>query len=361
MIKKIDKKNKFVSVFNQKTGFYARSGVIENGKDTGVDPFMASFPELIDIGIMGSCSSGKSGICIKSGIECYQNGLEIDKPDMPLEDFKKLIDECENKTFQVALGGRGDPDMHKDFKQILEYSREHQVIPNFTTSGCGMTEEKAEIAKEYCGAVAVSWHEADYTLKTLDLLIKKGVKTNVHFVLSQKSIQRAYELLSAKGFPEGVNAVVFLLHKPIGLGTKAKILGMDNPLASKFFDLASDWDMGIHKLGFDSCSVPGLLNLAHGIDEDSFDTCEAGRWSMYISADMKAMPCSFDALGNWEHDLRQSSIAQAWASPQFEEFRKFFRRACPGCRDRRSCMGGCQIANDIVLCGRSERELPKIS
>ena len=52
MIKKIDKKNKFVSMFNPNTGFYMRSGVIENGKDTGVDPFMTSFPELLDIGVM---------------------------------------------------------------------------------------------------------------------------------------------------------------------------------------------------------------------------------------------------------------------------------------------------------------------
>lgn len=49
MIKKIDKENKFISVFNPETGFYMRSGVIGNGEDTGVDPFMTSYPELIDI------------------------------------------------------------------------------------------------------------------------------------------------------------------------------------------------------------------------------------------------------------------------------------------------------------------------
>ena len=33
MIKKIDKKNRFVSMFNPDTGFYMRSGIIdENGK-----------------------------------------------------------------------------------------------------------------------------------------------------------------------------------------------------------------------------------------------------------------------------------------------------------------------------------------
>ena len=52
MLKKIDRKNRFVSMFDPKTGFYARSGVIdENGKDTGVDPFMTSYPELIDVGV----------------------------------------------------------------------------------------------------------------------------------------------------------------------------------------------------------------------------------------------------------------------------------------------------------------------
>ena len=52
MIKKIDRKNRFVAMFNPTTGFYARSGVIdENGHDTGVDPFMTAFPELIDVGV----------------------------------------------------------------------------------------------------------------------------------------------------------------------------------------------------------------------------------------------------------------------------------------------------------------------
>ena len=52
MIRKVDVKNKFVSMFDPKTGFYMRSGIIENGKDTGVDPFMTSFPELIDVVVM---------------------------------------------------------------------------------------------------------------------------------------------------------------------------------------------------------------------------------------------------------------------------------------------------------------------
>ena len=96
--KRVDKEGWFISFFDQSTGFYVRSGVIdENGKDTGVDPFMASFPELVDVGIMGNCNHGRAGLCIKSGVECYQNGLNVKKANMAFEDFKRIIDECEAK------------------------------------------------------------------------------------------------------------------------------------------------------------------------------------------------------------------------------------------------------------------------
>ena len=52
MIRKIDKKNSFTAVFDPNTGFYMRTGIIKDGKDTGIDPFMTAFPELLDIGIM---------------------------------------------------------------------------------------------------------------------------------------------------------------------------------------------------------------------------------------------------------------------------------------------------------------------
>ncbi len=56
--KLIDQKYRFVTLFDDQTGAYIRTGVIENGKDSGVDPFMASFPHLIDVGVMW-----KSPIC----------------------------------------------------------------------------------------------------------------------------------------------------------------------------------------------------------------------------------------------------------------------------------------------------------
>ena len=96
------------------------------------------------------------GLCMKAGIKCYQDGLHSDKPNMKLEDYKKIIDWSKERLFEIALGGCGDPDMHENFEEVLKYTRDNGIIPNFTTSGLGMTPEKAALCKKYCGAVAVS-------------------------------------------------------------------------------------------------------------------------------------------------------------------------------------------------------------
>ena len=203
MITKIDKTNKFVSVFNPDTGFYMRSGVIENGKDTGKDPFMTSFPELLDIGIMNRC------VCShRCNVDCYQNAIARIGENMSVNDFESILKQCKGKVFQYALGGAGDVDTHENFEEIVRLCREYNIVPNFTTSGILMTEEKANICKKYCGAVAVSEHFADYTEKALDLLLNAGVKTNIHYVLSNKTIDVAIERLKNNNFKKGINLLV---------------------------------------------------------------------------------------------------------------------------------------------------------
>ena len=138
--KMFDKKYKFMTMFSDTTGAYIRTYVIdENGKQTNEEPFMASFPHLIDVGIMGHCLFGQTGLCAKAGIGCYQSGLTTQKPNMSLEDFKSIVMECKGRVHQFALGGRGDPDQHENFEDILKLCRENNIVPNFTSSGFGFT------------------------------------------------------------------------------------------------------------------------------------------------------------------------------------------------------------------------------
>ena len=116
-----DKRYCFKSAFDTETGAYVRTGILdENGIDAGAEPFMASYPHLIDVGIMGHCIHGKTGLCVKAGIGCYQSGLLIEQPNMSVEDFRWIAEQSKGRCNQFALGGRGDPDQHEQLGQILK-------------------------------------------------------------------------------------------------------------------------------------------------------------------------------------------------------------------------------------------------
>lgn len=344
------------AMFDTRTGSYARSGLFVDKKETDVDPFMSSYPELLDVGIMGHCIHGSKGLCRKAGVQCYQDGWHSTNPNMTLEDFRNIVEQCEGKTFQIALGGCGDPDQHEDFAEILKLCREHHIVPNFTSSGLGFTEEIVELCKEYCGAVAISWYRQEHTLRAIRMLLRHQVKTNIHYVLGKNSIDEAIAILEGnKEVPEGVNAIIFLLHKPVGMGNEQNMLTVDDKRVKHFFQLIDEGQFPF-KIGFDSCSVPGIINFTKHIDRTSLDTCEGGRWSGYITADMKMLPCSFDNQDlRWAVDLHTNTIQDAWNSETFDDFRNHFRVSCSKCKDRLSCMGGCPIRNQIVLCGRKEK------
>ena len=352
VVMKVDTDNKFISMFNMKTGQYIRSGIMEDGKDTGVDPFMAGYPELLDIGIQNFC------VCsAKCNVDCYQKAAESKGPNMSLEDYEYIMKQSEGKLFSVALGGKGDPDTHEHFEEILKISRKHNIIPSFTTSGIAMTKEKAKFCKDLCGAVAVSEHFADYTERALDMLLDAGVTTNIHYVLSNKTIDTAIERLKNDGFRKGINAVVWLSYKAIGYGKKENVLKPDDPRVKEFFELISTKELSF-KNGFDSCFSTGIVNFAHNIDLDTLDYCEGGRFSAYIDADMNMMPCSFaNQDPSWFTSLREYSIEEVWNSELFDKFRYSLKHSCKKCPSREHCAGGCSLCRDIVLCNRKEKDL----
>ena len=351
-----DTKYHFKSAFDTDTGFYLRTGILdENGMDTGVDPFMASFPHLIDVGVMGHCIHGKTGLCVKAGIGCYQSGLLVEQPNMTVENFRSIAEQCRGRCNQLALGGRGDPDQHECFEELLKISRENNLVPNFTTSGYGMTPEIAQLCKKYCGAVAVSWYRSDYTLNAIQMLLDAGVKTNIHYVLGRNSIDEALERLKNDDLPQGINAIIFLLHKPAGQGSRANVLDFSDIRVKQFFEQIDSPHP--FKVGMDSCNVPGAINYCKKVFFESLDTCEGGRYSCYIGADMIMVPCSFDQKKQYQVSLEDMTIEEAWNSEPFEKFRDRMRGACPDCEKRELCLGGCPLMPEIVFCDSKIRNI----
>ena len=328
---KVYTNGRYALLFNTKTGLEILSGV-----DGNEDPFSLSLPSLLDVGIMGHCKH-KCPFC-------YQ-GHE-DEPNMCLDDFKLIIDAVKHHTNQVALGGRGDPNHHENFREIIEYARKNDVVPNYTTSGIDLTDEHIEISK-LCGAVAVSDYEKDYTYDAIERLIKAGIKTNIHQMFTRlnyakcMSMTQGYDVWKkgVKERLEGLNAVIFLLFKNAGAG---RILAPGwTPLPNQLrkFSEYLFKPNAPYKLGMDSCLVNHVLQHVKPteIQRMSVDTCEGARMSAYITPDMRLMPCSFANKNAWAIPIVQTNkkktIDYIWnRSLKFKQFRSILKKnnyCCP--------------------------------
>lgn len=340
MIYYSDKKYSFVEFFNEITGTLVRSNVLKDGTETSQLPQMRSFPELIDIGIMGSCEAGKTGICGLAGVDCYQCGATSTEANMSLSEYKHIINQCRGRVFQVALGGAGDPNKHEHFKEILCLTRENKIVPNFTTSGYGLTDEEIFYTKKYCGAVAVSYYSRldaggnennPITISAIKRFVDVGCITNVHYVLSAKNINEALYRVKHGLFPKGINAVVFLLYKPIGFASMDYALDPNNKeyieLLRMVSKVSSSW-----RYGFDTCQSPAIYEYTVDIAKESIEFCEAARFSMYIDSNNIAYPCSFGReKREYSVDLKKSTIKEAWNSEQFANFREKQNQICADC------------------------------
>jgi hypothetical protein len=140
-----DKEYNFFELFNENNGFLLRSNKLNNGIETNEPPFLRSFPELLDIGIMGSCHCATDKICKDCGIDCYQNEKKKKKDNMRIDDYNTIMTQARHGTFQIALGGAGDPNKHEKFEEILYLTREAHIVPNMTTSGFLITDRKSVV------------------------------------------------------------------------------------------------------------------------------------------------------------------------------------------------------------------------
>lgn len=340
----------FFEIFNEENGTLFRSDI------NGVDPVMRSFPELLDVGIMGHCNSGE--YCRNAGIDCYQKGFTTHAPHMSYEEFMEIVKQAAGKTFQIALGGAGDPNKHPRFEDMLKACRTYRIVPNMTTSGFLMTNNEIGLIKQYCGAVAVSWYSRlsdgkEGNMETIDAverLVKNGCSTNIHYVVSKDTINEAITRLELDLFPEGINAVIFILYKPVGNGVIEKVLKNTDSRIEKFLSLATKVKHP-YRVGFDTCFTPALLRWGDTVSAVSIDACEAATFSMYIDSQMNCYPCSF---GIWEKSMAESmkskTLREIWQGEKFVAFREQKKEKCFSCGQMELCRGGCRLGIDIDVC-----------
>lgn len=326
----------YKTVFSQRTGFFVR--LEEDGYD---EPFWSEDgPELLDLSITNYCER----CCDFCYRQANPQGTHI-----ALRDVELVVKQAkEAGVLQIALGG-GNPNQHPDFVKILRLIRENGIVPSYTSNGEGLTDEILKATKEYCGAMALSLYPPYERYEALTRIINDmGIKLNLHVILKKDTI----ELLTA-WFKEPpalfsyINAVIVLNYKPIrGL---LDLTVRDSERLKAFYDAASTCNSV--KIGFDSCCVPGIVTWM-SVNPALVDSCEAARFSAFISEDMKMYPCSFMANTEQYGDLREERLLDIWQKhPAFVGHREAIRKnTCAGCAFQAVCKGGCVFMSEINQC-----------
>lgn len=226
------------------------------------------------------------------------------------------------------------------------------------TSGFLITDNEVGLIKQYCGAVAVSWYSRfmdgkesnQETIDAVERLVKSGCTTNIHYVVSKDTINEAITRLEMDSFPKGVNAVIFILYKPVGNGIIEKVLKNTDSRIERFISLATKVKHP-YRVGFDTCFTPALLRWGDTVPAVSIDACEAATFSMYIDSQMNCYPCSF---GIWDKSISESmnskALREIWQGDKFVAFREQRKEKCSSCRQTELCRGGCGLGIDIDMC-----------
>jgi radical SAM protein with 4Fe4S-binding SPASM domain len=137
----------------------------------------------------------------------------------------------------------------------------------------------------------------------------------------------------------------------VGKNNSDEKLLKNSPFLEHFFNCVENYKETL-KIGFDSCMVSGILTHLKQVNIDSLEPCEAGRFSAFISEDLKMYPCSFMIEHFDGEDLNNKEYMNIWLnSPLFKSTRSSLAdKHCSICSHQSNCLNGCPFLKEINLC-----------
>ena len=310
--------------FNKITGFMQRWG-----KTKDEDPEYNPFPEILDIEITTVCNGPNNKLCPF----CYKSN-NPNGHNMTFDQFKNIIDKMPFLT-QIALGADAQGITNPDMFKMMSYARSKGIVPNLTIAD--VSDDVAKKLANVAGAVAVSVYKHagyDVAFNSVEKLAKHGMEQiNLHFMLSKKTINQAYEVIDAiknDNRLKSINAIVFLSLKQKGRGVKFDYINKE-----EYKKLVNHCLENGIPFGFDSCSAPTFLdsvkdNSNYNQFKELSEDCESTVSSSYINEKGEFFPCSFTegwTEGGWGMHQginvleANDFIKDVWLHPKTNKFR----------------------------------------
>ncbi|MDI3285999.1 radical SAM protein [Polyangium sp. 15x6] len=265
-------------------------------------------------------------------------------------------------VFTVAFGG-GEPLARPDLGELGRAARRLGLVPVLTTSGIGMTDERAreidsfaQVNVSYDGEGAAygevrGWEGARVAERAMRLLAEAGVPFGINVVLTRKTFDALPET-ARRAASLGARELQLLRYKPAGraadvsyLATRLSPAQVDalGPTLEALF-AATNLPIRV------DCSLVPLLS-GHVRDAAALARfgvlgCEAGRYLAAVRIDGALAPCSFaPAADARTEDAWHGGAGAAWATDATLEAWRAPHDAepCRSCEIRSVCRGGCRV------------------
>ncbi len=295
--KRVRQDGDYWALFDGRSGNKVRFSINEDAEYT-----KSTYPELTDLKLTDFCPSGCE-FCYQGSTKQGLHG-SLDNIMLSIDALSKM------GVFEIAYGG-GEPTEHPNFAEILQYTHERNIVPNFTTFGVAWALDPliAEAVSKAVGAIGVSVHSSkdlNKVDKIRDNLIKT-LKTRGHrhvhvphmvaqHVVGSVDLSETADILE-RCWQEGID-VLLLGYKKVGFGENYapyEMEGLDTLLRLRQDKSKVSWNANFSMLGVDTAFVQQFDSILQELGIPSvLKTSEEGKFSMYIDAvTMRQGPSSY--------------------------------------------------------------------
>lgn len=175
--------------------------------------------ELEDVAINSKCLAN----CSYCYTDAKKSGFNFNNILEKADEVYGSLD-LNDRPFQIAIGGAGEPTMHPLFGEFVKKIKSLDIFPNYTTNGMHLTPEVMEATQKYCGGVALSWHP--HISKVFHEAVKKlsrlDIKLNVHIILGvDNSVEDLKELYNK--YEDVFDYFVILPYQGVGRAESKKV------------------------------------------------------------------------------------------------------------------------------------------
>lgn len=316
-------------------------------------PAPPEWPLEVHVAVTSRCPAGCSG--------CYQSATR-EGEDVPLAALAERLDALAARgVFMVAYGG-GEPALRDDLGELARMARARGMVPVVTTSGLGLTRERAEALRDFAqvnvshdgvggGYLAVRGFAGEPIAdKAVRMLVDAGVAVGINHVLTRQNVG-GLAAMARHARALGAREVQLLRYKPAGRAASPEYLARRLSreqvagLGATLQAVAREHE-GALSFRVDCAMVPLLSDVltdAAALARFGVFGCEAGRHLGAIKRDGGVVGCSFthgdgvNGFERWEHDATLTALRAYVAAPP---------EPCASCGLRSVCRGGCRIVSE---------------